>query len=85
MTSVEPVTFGTLTGRLADRRGTRRPTQMKKGGPQQSAPPFEFRLGGAQAFGLAIPCIVSQLAKASNQPVLVVSLGYMPKPWPPCS
>ena len=33
-----------------------------------------------QALGLTIPCIVSQLTKASNQPVLVVSLGYMPKP-----
>lgn len=38
-----------------------------------------------QAFGFSIPCMVSQLTKASNQPVLVVSLGYMPKPWPPCS
>jgi hypothetical protein len=33
-----------------------------------------------QALGLAIPCIVSQLTKALNQPVLVVSFGYMPKP-----
>ena len=33
-----------------------------------------------QAWGLTIPCIVSQLTKALNQPVLVVSLGYMPKP-----
>ena len=32
------------------------------------------------ALGLSIPCIVSQLTKAVNQPVLVVSLGYMPKP-----
>ncbi len=37
------------------------------------------------ALGLSIPCIVSQLTKALNQPVLVVSLGYMPKPCPPCS
>ena len=29
---------------------------------------------------LSIPCMVSQLTKALNQPVLVVSLGYMPKP-----
>ena len=41
--------------------------------------------GSHQALGLIIPCIVSQLTKALNQPVLVVSLGYMPKPWPPCS
>lgn len=33
-----------------------------------------------QALGSSIPCIVSQLTKALNQPVLVVSLGYMPKP-----
>ena len=33
-----------------------------------------------QALGLSIPCMVSQLTKALNQPVLVVSLGYMPKP-----
>ncbi len=32
------------------------------------------------ALALSIPCIVSQLTKALNQPVLVVSLGYMPKP-----
>ena len=32
------------------------------------------------ALGLSIPCMVSQLTKALNQPVLVVSLGYMPKP-----
>src|SRR4051794_23692947 len=32
-----------------------------------------------------IPCILSQRAKASNHPVLVVSFGYIPKPWPPCS
>ena len=31
------------------------------------------------------PCIFIQLAKASNQPVLVVGFGYMPKPCPPCS
>lgn len=31
------------------------------------------------------PCMVIQLTKASNQPVLVVSFGYMPKPCPPCS
>ncbi len=34
----------------------------------------------SQDLGLTIPCIVSQLTKASNQPVLVVSFGYMPKP-----
>ena len=27
----------------------------------------------------------SQRTKLSNQPVLVAVLGYMPKPWPPCS
>jgi len=32
------------------------------------------------ALGLSILCMVSQLTKALNQPVLVVSLGYMPKP-----
>ena len=31
-------------------------------------------------FGFIMPCIFSQLLKALNQPVLVVSLGYMPKP-----
>ena len=31
------------------------------------------------------PCIFIQLAKASNQPVLVVGFAYMPKPCPPCS
>ena len=41
-------------------------------------PPPRHR--GDQALGLAIPCIVSQLTKALNQPVLVVSFGYMPKP-----
>lgn len=35
--------------------------------------------------GLSMPCIPSQRTKASNQPVLVVSFGYIPKPWPPCS
>jgi len=35
---------------------------------------------GDQALGLTIPCIVNQLTKALNQPVLVVSLGYIPKP-----
>ena len=34
--------------------------------------------------GFIHPCIVIQLAKASNQPVLVVVFGYMPNPWPPC-
>jgi hypothetical protein len=34
---------------------------------------------------LSMPCMPSQRAKASNQPVLVVSFGYMPKPCPPCS
>ena|SRR6478672_1557157 len=33
----------------------------------------------------SMPCIPSQRTKASNQPVLVVSFGYIPKPWPPCS
>jgi hypothetical protein len=37
-------------------------------------------LTGDQALALSIPCMVSQLTKASNQPVLVVSFGYMPKP-----
>jgi hypothetical protein len=32
-----------------------------------------------------MPCIPSQRTKASNQPVLVVSFGYIPKPCPPCS
>ncbi len=32
------------------------------------------------ALGLSIPCMASQLTKALNQPVLVVSLEYMPKP-----
>ena len=32
------------------------------------------------AWGVSIPCMVIQLTKALNQPVLVVSLGYMPKP-----
>ena len=31
------------------------------------------------------PFMVSHEAKASNQPVLVVVLGYMPNPCPPCS
>ena len=35
--------------------------------------------------GFSMPCIPSQRTKASNQPVLVVSFGYIPKPWPPCS
>jgi len=43
--------------------------------------PATMMIGGCdQALGLSIPCIVSQLTKASNQPVLVVSLGYIPKP-----
>ena len=29
---------------------------------------------------LTIPCRECQLTKASDEPVLVVSLGYMPKP-----
>jgi len=33
-----------------------------------------------QALGVTIRCIPSQLIKALNQPVLVVSLGCMPKP-----
>ena len=37
------------------------------------------------AAGFSIPCIPIQRTKASNQPVLVVSFGYIPKPWPPCS
>jgi phosphopantetheinyl transferase (holo-ACP synthase) len=46
---------------------------------------FACALAGAalardQALGLSMPCMASQLTKASNQPVLVVSLGYMPKP-----
>src|ERR1043165_164305 len=32
-----------------------------------------------------MPSIPIQRTKASNQPVLVVSFGYIPKPWPPCS
>ena len=47
--------------------------------PRQVGPMTAPR-GVVQAFGLSIPCMVSQLAKASNQPVLVVSLGYIPKP-----
>src|SRR3954463_7410465 len=35
--------------------------------------------------GFSMPCIPIQRTKASNQPVLVVSFGYMPKPCPPCS
>ncbi len=31
-------------------------------------------------YGLTIPCIVSQLTKALNQPVLVVVFLYIPKP-----
>ena len=37
------------------------------------------------AAGFIMPCIPIQRTKASNQPVLVVSFGYIPKPWPPCS
>src|SRR4051812_2168417 len=37
------------------------------------------------AAGFSMPCIPIQRTKASNQPVLVVSFGYIPKPWPPCS
>ena len=37
------------------------------------------------AAGFSIPCIPIQRTKASNQPVLVVSFGYIPKPCPPCS
>ncbi len=33
----------------------------------------------------AVGRYVIQLAKALNQPVDVVALGYMPKPCPPCS
>jgi iron complex outermembrane receptor protein len=36
-------------------------------------------------FAVSSPCMVIQLTKASNQPVLVVSFGYIPKPCPPCS
>jgi hypothetical protein len=46
--------------------------------------PGELARGADHAFGLSIPCMVSQQTKALNQPVLVVSFGYMPKPWPPC-
>src|SRR4030095_12539682 len=42
--------------------------------------PSPERRRSNQALGLSIPCMVSQLTKALNQPVLVVSLGYMPKP-----
>ncbi len=34
---------------------------------------------------LMYPCIVNQEAKDSNQPVLVVSFLYIPKPCPPFS
>ena len=37
------------------------------------------------AAGFSMPCMPIQRTKASNQPVLVVSFGYIPKPWPPCS
>ncbi len=37
-------------------------------------------VSGSPAYGSSIPCMASQLTKALNQPVLVVSLGYMPKP-----
>src|SRR5690606_6525761 len=33
----------------------------------------------------SMPCIFSHETHASNQPVLVVSFWYMPKPWPPRS
>jgi hypothetical protein len=37
-------------------------------------------VSGSPAYGSSIRCMASQLTKALNQPVLVVSLGYMPKP-----
>ena len=52
---------------------------------QQPCPVGQQRRAGDYVFGFNIPCISSQLTKASNQPVLVVSLGYIPKPCPPRS
>ena len=48
--------------------------------PDDDDPAAGLVMSGSPAYGLSIPCMVSQLAKALNQPVLVVSLGYMPKP-----
>jgi len=50
----------------------------------------EGRPGWLRAFRQALvlpsqPCMLSHRVNSSNHPVLVVSLGYMPKPWPPCS
>lgn len=43
------------------------------------------QVGGMPAAYFTMPCMRIQLTKASNQPVLVVVFGYMPKPCPPCS
>ena len=51
--------------------------RLEEGRPSALCAPPSTR---DQPLGLSIPCIVSQLTKALNQPVLVVSLGYMPKP-----
>ena len=67
---------------LAETAGTcqraRRRRESQKGGRPGGLP--LRRPARNQALGLTIPCIVSQLTKALNQPVLVVSFGYMPKP-----
>jgi hypothetical protein len=67
---------------LAETAGTcqraRRRRQSQKEGRPGGLP--LRRPARNQALGLTIPCIVSQLTKALNQPVLVVSFGYMPKP-----
>ena len=42
--------------------------------PELAAPPLTY------AVGFSMPCIPIQRTKASNQPVLVVSFGYIPKP-----
>ena len=39
----------------------------------------------ADATRYLLDAAVSRPTKASNQPVLVVSFGYIPKPCPPCS
>ena len=51
-----------------------------EGQPDDDDPEAGLAMSGSPAYGSSIPCMASQLTKALNQPVLVVSLGYMPKP-----
>src|SRR5690606_41929636 len=69
--------------------GQRAGGQQERQQPRQAQAPGDVegahRAAPRPAAGSSQPCIFIHAAKASNQPVLVVGLGYMPKPGPPCS